>query len=142
VCHCFVSQSSEFCHCKPLCCFSSVHCCKCTLQYQLSPETFGYTLVCGMLNSLTALHRRSWSCVDHSKILQSVNSTIFLFLFSYDIYTSSNTYYITLLVTTNKWNYIYESMVFVTEDIHPVIDTHPCHVSKMVLSRHKMKLLK
>jgi hypothetical protein len=38
----FVSQSSEFCHHNPLCCFStSVYCC--LFRYQLSPETFGYT---------------------------------------------------------------------------------------------------
>jgi hypothetical protein len=40
----FVSQSSQFCHHNPMCCFSmSVYCLFC---YQLSPETFGYTLVC------------------------------------------------------------------------------------------------
>jgi len=42
----FVSQSSEFCRHNPLCCFStSVYCCKRAFRYQLSPETFGYTLV-------------------------------------------------------------------------------------------------
>jgi len=42
----FMSQSSEFCRHKPLCCFSaSVYCCKHIFLYQLSPETFGYTLV-------------------------------------------------------------------------------------------------
>jgi hypothetical protein len=41
----FVSRSSEFCHHNSLCCFStSLYCC-CLLRYQLSPETFGYTLV-------------------------------------------------------------------------------------------------
>jgi hypothetical protein len=41
----FVSQSSEFCRHKPLCCFStSVYCC-CLFRYGLSPETFGYTPV-------------------------------------------------------------------------------------------------
>jgi hypothetical protein len=42
----FVSQSTEFCHHNPLCCFStSVYCCKRIFCYRLSPETFGYTLV-------------------------------------------------------------------------------------------------
>jgi hypothetical protein len=41
----FVSQSNEFCHHNPLCCFStSVYCC-CLFRYRLSPETFGYTHV-------------------------------------------------------------------------------------------------
>jgi hypothetical protein len=44
-----VSQSSEFCHPKPLCCFStSVSCCYGLFRYRLSPETFGYTLVNGL----------------------------------------------------------------------------------------------
>jgi len=47
----FMSQSREFCHRNPLCCFSaSVYCCKCIFRYRLSPETFGYTLVLGMKN--------------------------------------------------------------------------------------------
>jgi hypothetical protein len=42
----FVSQSSEFCHHNPLCCFStSVYCCKRKFRYRLSPKTFGCTLV-------------------------------------------------------------------------------------------------
>jgi hypothetical protein len=42
----FVSQSSEFCRHKPLCCFStSVYCYCCLFRYRLSTETFGYTLV-------------------------------------------------------------------------------------------------
>jgi len=42
----FVSQCSEFCRHNPLCCSStSVYSCKCIFRYQLSPETFGYTLV-------------------------------------------------------------------------------------------------
>jgi hypothetical protein len=40
----FVSQSSEFFHQNPLCCFLKNVCC-CLFQYQLSPETFGYTLI-------------------------------------------------------------------------------------------------
>jgi hypothetical protein len=41
-----VSQSSDFCHHNPLCCFSmSVYCCCCLFRYRLSPETFGYTPV-------------------------------------------------------------------------------------------------
>jgi len=40
----FVSQSSEFCRHNPLCCFSMSVCC-CLFRYQLSPETFGYTLI-------------------------------------------------------------------------------------------------
>jgi hypothetical protein len=45
LCRYFVTQSSEFCRHKPLCCFStSVYCC-CLLRYRLSPETFLYTLV-------------------------------------------------------------------------------------------------
>jgi hypothetical protein len=43
----FASQSSEFCHHNPLCCFStSVYCCKRIFRYRLSQETFGYTLAC------------------------------------------------------------------------------------------------
>jgi hypothetical protein len=46
----FMSQSSEFCRHDPLCCFStSVYCCCyccCWFHYRLSPETFGYNLVC------------------------------------------------------------------------------------------------
>jgi hypothetical protein len=39
-----VSQFREFCCHNPLCCFStSVYC---LFRYRLSPETFGYTLVC------------------------------------------------------------------------------------------------
>jgi len=44
----FVSQSSEFCRFKPLCCFSTSFycCCYCRLFCcRFSPETFGYTLV-------------------------------------------------------------------------------------------------
>jgi len=41
-----MSQSSEFRHHNPLCCFStSVSCCKRIFRYRVSPETFGYTLV-------------------------------------------------------------------------------------------------
>jgi hypothetical protein len=41
-----VSQSSEFCHHNPLCCFStSVYCCKRIFRYRLSLENFGYTVV-------------------------------------------------------------------------------------------------
>jgi hypothetical protein len=40
----FVSQSNEFYHYNPLCCFStSVYCC--LFRYRLSPETCGYTLL-------------------------------------------------------------------------------------------------
>jgi hypothetical protein len=39
-----VSPFCEFCHHNPLCCFSTSVCC-CLFRYQLSPETFGYTLV-------------------------------------------------------------------------------------------------
>jgi hypothetical protein len=50
----FVGQSSEFCRYNPLCCFSTgVYCCCCLLRYRLSPETFGYTLLClGLLTDL------------------------------------------------------------------------------------------
>jgi hypothetical protein len=41
----FVSQPSEFCRHKPLCCFSTSVCCCCLFRYRLSSETFGYTLV-------------------------------------------------------------------------------------------------
>jgi hypothetical protein len=51
LCHCvqlyryFVSHSSEYCYHNTWCCFStSVYCC--LFRYRLSPETFGYTLVC------------------------------------------------------------------------------------------------
>jgi hypothetical protein len=43
----FMSQSSEFYHHSPLCCFStSVYFCKRIFRYRLSPETFGYSLIC------------------------------------------------------------------------------------------------
>jgi hypothetical protein len=43
----FMSHSSDFYHHNPLCCFStSVYCCK-RVSHPLSPETFGYTLLCG-----------------------------------------------------------------------------------------------
>jgi hypothetical protein len=42
-----VGQSSEFCRHNPLSCSSaSVYCCG-LFRYQLSPETFGCSLVCG-----------------------------------------------------------------------------------------------
>jgi len=42
-----VSQSSEFCRHNLLFCFSTSVCCRrCLFRYRLSPETFGYTLVC------------------------------------------------------------------------------------------------
>jgi hypothetical protein len=42
-----MSQSSEFCRHNPLCCFlTCVYFCKHIFRYRLSPETFGYTLVC------------------------------------------------------------------------------------------------
>jgi len=49
-----VSQSSDFCHHNPLCCFStSVYYC-CLFHYRLSPETFGYTIVFAI--SISNLH--------------------------------------------------------------------------------------
>jgi hypothetical protein len=49
LCRYFVSQSSEFCRHNPFCCFStSVYCC-CLFRYRLSPETFGYILICLVL---------------------------------------------------------------------------------------------
>jgi len=49
----FVSQSSEFCCYNPLCFFStSVCCCCCSFRYQLSQETFRYTLVSAMFVTL------------------------------------------------------------------------------------------
>jgi hypothetical protein len=44
----FLSQSSEFCRYKPLCCFSAIvyFCCR-LFRYRLSPETFVYTVVIG-----------------------------------------------------------------------------------------------
>jgi hypothetical protein len=42
----FVSQSSEFYRYNLLYCFSTSVCCRCLFRYRLSPETFGYTLVC------------------------------------------------------------------------------------------------
>jgi len=45
--HCFVSQYNEFCRRKPLCCSRTrVYCCCRLFRYHLSPETFGYTIVC------------------------------------------------------------------------------------------------
>jgi hypothetical protein len=47
-----VSQSSEFCRHNPLCFFSSsVNCCR--FRYRLSPKTFGYSLICFQVISLT-----------------------------------------------------------------------------------------
>jgi len=43
----FVSQSNEVFRHNRLCCFStSVYYYCCLFRYRLSPETFGYTLVC------------------------------------------------------------------------------------------------
>jgi hypothetical protein len=43
----FMNQSTEFCCHNPLCCFlTSVYCCKHIFRYRLSPEIFGYSLVC------------------------------------------------------------------------------------------------
>jgi hypothetical protein len=51
----FVSQSSEFCRHKPLCCFlTSVFCC-CLFRYRLSPEIFGYILAYIPLVSILTL---------------------------------------------------------------------------------------
>jgi hypothetical protein len=45
----FVSQSSEICRHNPLYCFlTSVYCCKHIFRYRLSPETFGYNLLCSV----------------------------------------------------------------------------------------------
>jgi hypothetical protein len=42
----FVNQSSEFCRHNPLCCFSTSSTKgKRIFPYQLSPKTFGYTIV-------------------------------------------------------------------------------------------------
>jgi len=52
----FVSQSSEFCHHNPLCCFPTNSTeCKCIFRYGLIPETFGYTLVacCNKVENLS-----------------------------------------------------------------------------------------
>jgi len=40
-----MSQSSEFCRHKPLCCFSKSAYCWCLFRHRSSPGTFGYTLV-------------------------------------------------------------------------------------------------
>jgi hypothetical protein len=59
----FVSQCSEFCRHKHLCCSpTSVYCCKRIFRYRLSPETFGYTLVhpckkAGFESTITAFER-------------------------------------------------------------------------------------
>jgi len=51
----FVSQSSEFCRPNPLCCFStSVYCC-CWFRYRLSPETFGCTFLCVLIQKRSYL---------------------------------------------------------------------------------------
>jgi len=43
----FMSQSGEFCRHNPLCCFSTSSTKdKRIFRYPLSPETFGYNLVC------------------------------------------------------------------------------------------------
>jgi hypothetical protein len=68
----FVSQSSEFCRHKPLCCFStSVYCC--SIRHRPSPEIFGYTLVwchCEYLSSTFNLLRSniSWNYGNKSCI--------------------------------------------------------------------------
>jgi hypothetical protein len=53
--HYFMSQSSEFCHHNPLCCFSVSECC-CLFHYQLSLETFGYTLVYFCITEMRNTH--------------------------------------------------------------------------------------
>jgi hypothetical protein len=75
----FVSQSSDFyCH-NPLCCFSTIVYCCCLFRYRISPETFGYTLVCWissygqitkrdtsawcLCRGLTNFHREKWHVV-------------------------------------------------------------------------------
>jgi hypothetical protein len=61
----FVSQSSEFCSHNPLWCLSTSICC-CLLCYQLSPETFGYTLVHWSSGDTAACIlnlRTMWRCV-------------------------------------------------------------------------------
>jgi hypothetical protein len=40
------------CHHNTLCCFSSVYCCKRIFLYGLNPESFGYTLVHFLFNSV------------------------------------------------------------------------------------------
>jgi len=60
--HYFVSQFSEFCHHNPLCYCSASVCC-CLFCYQLSLETFGYTLV-HIIRSLCPIHHFS----DHPSL--------------------------------------------------------------------------
>jgi hypothetical protein len=61
----FVSQSGEFCRHKPLCSFStSIYCYCCLFRYRLSPETFGYTLVCYTISSTS---------LNSSRIVNNVN---------------------------------------------------------------------
>jgi hypothetical protein len=52
--HYFVSRSSEFCLHNPLCCFSTIICC--SFCYLLSPETYGYILVCRTVFSACSIH--------------------------------------------------------------------------------------
>jgi len=60
--HYFVSQSSEFCHHKPLCCFSTSLLLLLLLllllfiSLSLSPETFGYTLVEAFIKTNAVLY--------------------------------------------------------------------------------------
>jgi len=82
----FVSQSSEFCHHNPLCCFSMSVCC-CLFCYRLSSETFAYTLVPQFLPVLEACLKLSFgntsSCSNEmfiivSKTLNPYSFKIFL----------------------------------------------------------------
>jgi hypothetical protein len=64
-----VSQSSEFCRHKPLCCFStSVYRC-CLFRYRFGPETFRYALV--LLTDLDVQLLHIQSVVDRTYHLTS-----------------------------------------------------------------------
>jgi hypothetical protein len=63
LCRYFVSQPSEFCRHNPLLCFSTrVYCYCCLFRYGLSPETFGYILVCIILHKFKSERRSVRSC--------------------------------------------------------------------------------
>jgi hypothetical protein len=69
----FVSQSSEFRRHNPLCCFStSVHCCKRVFRNRLSPETFGYILVCPLFLRRAPVTNMEKSYGNVPRILTSV----------------------------------------------------------------------
>jgi hypothetical protein len=70
----FVSQSSEFCHHNPLCCFSTrvyCCCCCCLFRYRVSSETFGYTIVFCTRDKVSWKFNRMWTRIFQTTVLNS-----------------------------------------------------------------------